>query len=474
MSDGRNVLAEVERVVTGVFALLTALALYGVLFAAAGLPRPAAAADPCAVRTARALVLSGGGAKGAFEAGAAYHLIVHRGCDFAEIAGTSVGAINGALLAQAAAANDGVASLANLRAAAESLVDEWAAIESSRQLMRTRALGKVRFALFGLDSVADLERLREFIHERLALEKLAAGRVLRVGVTTFVDGRYREIVVNPGGRDVDRNAHEIVFGSAVVPIFGRMVSERPPGSAGLLQLADGGLRHATPVASYFSACRAASEPNAAPLCVPLTGADTPPHPPTKQLFVIVTSPFARRNDVRPVADPRALDGDGGTITDGRQILVRTFDLLVDSMYRDDLDDMLTYNELLAWHAQAAAGGARRTTFPLGSYNTADAPGFHSLPYEIVLVGPQREDSDPMTLFNLEPATQRRQLFCGCVAADDAMSAQFGLQSMTDRCAARFRSLEGRRGTTEARFDRGVCHDERTAVSPPAPGAGVPR
>jgi hypothetical protein len=323
--------------------------------------------------------------------------------------------------------------------------------------------------LFGLDSVADLEPLRQFIHERVAVEKLAVGRELRVGVTTFVDGRYREIVINSRGDGDAQDAREIIFGSAVVPLFGRMVRAPPPASAaGPLQLADGGLRHATPVTSYFSACGVAAASNGAPLCVPLTGADTPPHPRTEQLFVVVTSPFARRTDLRPVVDARALDRGGVTITDGRQILVRMFDLLVDTMYRDDLDDMLTYNELLAWHARAVTAGAPLAAFPLGSYNSADAAGLPSLPYEIVLVGPQREDSDPITLFNIEPATQRRQLFCGCVAADHAMRAQFGLADMADRCAARFPGLAGKRSATEITLEPAVCRDERTAVSPAPP------
>jgi NTE family protein len=427
-------------------------------------PTLVVAADPCAAQHARSLVLSGGGAKGAFEAGAAYHLIVHRGCDFTEIAGSSVGAINGALLAQAAAASDATVSLVNLRAAAEHLVDEWTAIDSPRDVMRTRPLGRIRFAMFGLDSVADLEPLRQFIRERVALEKLAAGRELRVGVTTFVDGRYREIVINSGGQVDAQAAHEIIFGGAVVPLFGRMVRAVPPASsAGPLQLADGGLRHATPVTSYFSACRAAD--GGGSLCIPLTGADTPPHPRTEQLFVVVTSPFARRNDLRPVVDASALDRGGVTITDGRQILVRMFDLLVDTMYRDDLDDILTFNDLLAWHARAAAAGAPLATFPLGSYNTGNAATPYSLPYEIVLVGPQREDSDPITLFNVQPATQRRQLYCGCIAADDAMRAQFGLPDMADRCAVRFPGLSGKRDATEVKLDAAVCRDERTAVAP---------
>jgi hypothetical protein len=241
-----------------------------------------------------------------------------------------------------------------------------------------------------------------------------------------------------------------------------MVPAPPRVSAtGPFQLADGGLRHATPVTSYFLSCSAAGESNAAPLCVPLTGADTPPHPRTEQLFVIVTSPFERRNELRPVVDARALDR-GGAITDGRQILVRMFDLLVDTMYRDDLDDMLTYNELLAWRARSDAPAA---AFPLGSYNTAGTPGSHSLPYDIVLVGPQREDADPTTIFNIEPATQRRQLFCGCIAADAAMRTQFGLPDMAGRCAARFPGLAGKPGTTEVSFQTAVCRDERTALSP---------
>lgn len=440
-------------------------ALLFLLCTAALLPNVAAAADPCGAPNARSLVMSGGGAKGAFQAGAAYHLIVHRGCDFAEISGTSVGAINGALLAQAAVTDDAAASLDNLRAAAEALVDEWVELSGPRDMMRARPLGKVRFALFGLDSVADLEPLRQFIREHVAVEKLVAGRELRVGVTTFVDGRYREIVVNSGG-EVDAEAvHEIILGSAVVPVFGRMVRAVPPASsAGALQLADGGLRHATPVGSYFSSCWASGEPNGTPLCMPLTGPATPPHPRTEQLFVIVTSPFARRNDLRPVVDARAFD-DAGTITDGRQILVRMFDLLVDTMYRDDLDDMLTYNDLIAWHARAAATGAPEPAFPLGSYNTEEAVPSRSLPYEIVLVAPEREDADPMTIFNLEPATQRRQLYCGCIAADDAMQMQFGAAHMADRCGERFPGLADQRGTVEVSLGPTVCRDERTAVAP---------
>jgi hypothetical protein len=448
--------------------LRNALALGSLLSLAVLLPGVAGAADPCAGSRPRSLVLSGGGVKGAFEAGAAYHLIVHRGCDFAEITGSSVGAINGALLAQAAVASDAAVSLANLRDAAENLVDEWSALGRPRDLIRARPLGKLRFALLGLDSVANLTPLREFIRERVSLEKLAVGRELRVGFTAFVDGRYREIVLNSGGRVDAQTAHEIVFGSAVVPVFGRMARVAPPATAaGPLQLADGGLRHATPVTSYFLACGESAGASTGAHCVPLTGEDSPPHPRTEQLFVIITSPFARRSDVRPVVDPRAFDRRGGTITDGRWILVRTFDLLVDALYRGDLDEMLTYNDLIGWRARAGTPSASAAAFPLGSYNNGETSEY-SLPYEIVLVAPQREDADPMSIFNLEAATQRRQLYCGCIGADAAMRSQFGLGDLTERCAVRFTELAGKRGTTEVTLEPAVCRDERTAVAPAPP------
>src|SRR5207245_1660047 len=57
-------------------------------------PAGAETVEYCAPGINRALVLSGGGLKGAFQAGAVYHLIVQRRCDFREFAGVSVGSLN--------------------------------------------------------------------------------------------------------------------------------------------------------------------------------------------------------------------------------------------------------------------------------------------------------------------------------------------------------------------------------------------
>src|SRR4051794_13890555 len=70
--------------------------------------------DRCDPGKKRALVLSGGGLKGAFQAGVTYHLIVHRSCDFSEIAGVSVGSLNAVILAQAQRDDNPEKSLKNM------------------------------------------------------------------------------------------------------------------------------------------------------------------------------------------------------------------------------------------------------------------------------------------------------------------------------------------------------------------------
>lgn len=65
----------------------------------------------------RALVLSGGGAKGAYQAGAIRHLLGDLGIHYDGFCGSSVGAINAAHLAQFSAGNalDAATSLLQLR-----------------------------------------------------------------------------------------------------------------------------------------------------------------------------------------------------------------------------------------------------------------------------------------------------------------------------------------------------------------------
>src|SRR3989440_11126379 len=82
----------------------------------------------------RALVLSGGGAKGSWQVGACQHLIVERGLWFDVIAGVSAGAVNAATLAQARDPDELAAELEHLRAV-------WLGLRGSRDVYRRRWLG---------------------------------------------------------------------------------------------------------------------------------------------------------------------------------------------------------------------------------------------------------------------------------------------------------------------------------------------
>src|SRR2546429_5486094 len=82
----------------------------------------------------RALVLSGGGAKGSWQVGACQHLILERGLWFDVIAGVSAGAVNAATLAQARDPDELAAELEHLRAV-------WLGLRGSRDVYRRRWLG---------------------------------------------------------------------------------------------------------------------------------------------------------------------------------------------------------------------------------------------------------------------------------------------------------------------------------------------
>jgi len=378
---------------------------------------------------------------------------VHRGCDFAEVSGTSIGALNSALIAQAARTGDRAQSLANLRAAAEDLVAQWASIRSTRDVMRARPLGRARLALFGLDSIEDFEPLHEFVRTHVALDRLAAGRELRVGTLTLNDGRYREIAINRGGSVDPATAHEFIFGSAIVPVFGRPLLLTPPGASAPMQLGDGGMRHAVPVSSYFQRCASTASHDTGP-CIPVTGADTPQHPRIEQLFVVITNPYERN------ADRPAGDADIEPIEDGRQLLAKLGSLLVDRLHRSDLDDALLYNDLLAWQALSPRSPGT-PAFPLGSFNREGEDG--PKPYKIAVIAPQLTNADPLSIFDVDPATQRRQMFCGCIAADDVMQTQFGLARLSERCATRFPALpEKRRHAEAAALTPAFCSAEPAA------------
>ena len=215
--------------------------------------------NPCAQSGPRALVLSGGGAKGAFEAGAVYHLVVHRGCDFKDFSGVSVGGLNVAYLAQAPVEGN---SLANLQTQAKGLVDLWRNIRGPKQILRGRFLGLPRLLIFGTESLSDFTPLRWLVEREIKTDALLhSGREVRVGTVSFYDGTYREVMPNSLQLLAPAQFLDYVYASALIPVYGKMPriqedKNQQPDPEYWSQFSDGGVRHPTPVAGYFPVCGA--------------------------------------------------------------------------------------------------------------------------------------------------------------------------------------------------------------------------
>jgi hypothetical protein len=259
---------------------------------------------------------SGGGSKGAFETGAIYHLVVHRHCDFHEFSGASVGALNGAFLAQAAESTDTSESLASLTTQTEALVSLWQSVKDSGDIRKGRRLATLRFGLFGIENLNDFRPLMRLLHANISTEKLAKGRPVRVSVVSFWDGGYREVLARPllskrGGTTF----LDYLYASSVPPVYGKLPRILDGSQADdprlWPQFTDGSLRHITPVASYFKVCKLQVPPTngVAPVagerdCTSSSGFAAPAHEPLQQLFVIVTSPYSHDSDLLPVTDSK--------------------------------------------------------------------------------------------------------------------------------------------------------------------------
>lgn len=445
----------------------------------------ASAEDPCANAKRRALVLSGGGSKGAFQAGAIYHLVVQRHCDFHEFSGSSVGALNGAFLAQAGSSTNADESLANLVSEAEGLVSLWHSIKSSNDIRKQRRFGKLRWGLFGLDSLNDMSPLRQLLDRSISIERLARGRPVRASVVSFWTGRYREVVAKPELNKLGGESFvKYLYASSTVPVYSRLPKIPDESSSDdprmWPQFSDASLRHMLPLSSYFKVCNSPSATGTAPpessgSCAEDVSAVVPPHEPIEQLFVIATTPYTRDSDELPITDAKCCRPGTRQMTDGRKILERTLAVINNSVYRSDLNFSLIANDIVRWRWQAysrmvlgipidqLANAKQRflahDSFAIESYNRdGQDPGAPSRPYEIGLVLPKKGLADAAHLLVLSPPVIQEQLYCGCVAADEMMATSFGLPSLSSECTRSFPSLlkAGRKNFLPVQWDPSVC------------------
>lgn len=130
----------------------------------------------------RALVLSGGGVKGAYQVGALEYLVKEKKRDYDIICGISVGALNAGTLATfpKALEHDAVIALRQL----------WDTITTPKIHQRWFPFGKIHAAW--KNSVYNSAPLQKMVRDNMSLRQIrAGGRQVRVGAVCLETGAYR-------------------------------------------------------------------------------------------------------------------------------------------------------------------------------------------------------------------------------------------------------------------------------------------
>src|SRR5713101_2418991 len=212
---------------------LVALSLIGLAMGPTAAASAACGPSPLPADTPIALVLSGGGAKGAYEAGVAAAL-VERGVPIRLVAGSSAGALNAAMIA------DG--RVERLEALWRGLTRD--RVYSLRPSVLFAGLLPGWLTLLTLDragSLFDPDPLRELINASVDLERIRASPVRLLVVTTDLARREQRLFDN---RTLTREA---LMAAAAVP--GAFPAVEVDGAL----LVDGGLTGRAPVLEALAA-----------------------------------------------------------------------------------------------------------------------------------------------------------------------------------------------------------------------------
>lgn len=174
-----------------------------------------------------AIVLSGGGAKGAFQVGVLDELITKRGVKPKIVCGTSTGAIQALAVAQ----ND-----------VPKLVTQWLDIKRNSDIYSKRALGPAG-ALFGEKALYGTAPLKKLLKNFADEERLKRSKIeMRLGVVDLQSGNFRTIDQRQVG------IHNWVYASCAMPVFfDPLETKAADGTRG--QWVDGGVRDVTPLSS---------------------------------------------------------------------------------------------------------------------------------------------------------------------------------------------------------------------------------
>lgn len=333
----------------------------------------------------RALVLGGGGARGAFQVGMLEELVLHRGLDFQILRGVSVGALNAAFLAQAPTAGD---SLANLQAKVRELSALWREdIEGNHSVYAHRAGGFAALAA-GADSLYTVEPLKKLIERHLDLQALRrSGRDFAVGTVSLVSGRYQE------WRPEDPQFLAKLVASTAIPVVFPYVD------TGKDVLVDGGVRDITPLGSAFAT-------DAEEMYVLLTSRVEPNPDGTLPASTVPEHTYRQWSDNWLGTKVGALD-----------VLKRVVDILTDEIYLGDIRGALEWNRIVAAaeHALGGLRGARRKTLE----DALAAIGKRFVPVKVLAPREWYGTDNSSTTF--EPALIARAIAHGRqVASDEAL------------------------------------------------------
>ncbi len=172
-----------------------------------------------------AVVLSGGGAKGAFQVGALDQLITKRKVRFDIAVGTSTGAIQAAAVAQ-----DDIPRLVKL----------WEGIKGDEDIYKKRS-GPFVAIITGQPSIYNAKPLRELLAANIDEARIkASGKSLRLGVVSLTSGKFRPVAENAS------HIADYVYASCAMPF-----AFEPLQDAAKEQWVDGGVRDVTPLDAAF-------------------------------------------------------------------------------------------------------------------------------------------------------------------------------------------------------------------------------
>lgn len=234
----------------------------------------------------RALVLSGGGAKGGFSVGCLQYLMGELHTNYEVLCGVSVGAINVSFLSQFAAGQESEA--------ATQLKHWWLKLDDSKIYKRWQPFGKLH-CLWHL-SFFDSSPLKSLIYENISLDAIReSGKKVSVGTASINSGKYMTIDQD------DDNFIDAILASSAFPMLLNPIKIKDQ------LFIDGGCKELSPI-------RMAIEQDA------------------DEIDIITSAPEVRTK--RFIEKPSIID-----------IVKRVIDISTDTILENDIERVLMYNKL---------------------------------------------------------------------------------------------------------------------------------